>query len=84
MCVTMTSLASASLVERVSLTSYMFLSLINSVLNFSLIRAWTLDGWIGIQGFTDRGGSASIHVIAGFASLVSTIMVGSRFGRFSN
>ena len=44
----MTSLASASLVERVTLTSYMFLSLINSVLNFALIRAWTLDGWIGI------------------------------------
>ena len=84
MCVTMTSLASASLVERVTLISYMFLSLINSLLNFSLIRAWTKDGWIGIQGFNDRGGSASIHIVAGFASLVSTIMVGSRFGRFSN
>ena len=49
-----------------------------------MIRARILDNWIRVQRFMDNGESVSIHIIAGFTILISTIMVAFRFGRFLN
>lgn len=75
---------SGALAERMTLRGYavaagLYLALI---LPFSVHWAWSADGWLALNGFTDLAGSGVLHVAGGTAALVAAALVGPRTGRF--
>lgn len=43
---------------------------------------WTPQGWLNKLGYTDFAGAGPVHILGGACSLVGTVLLGPRIGRF--
>lgn len=84
-CATAATIVSGAVAERTKFSAY----LIYSVLIFGVVYpisghwAWG-GGWLADMGFHDFAGSAVVHSLGGWISLVGAWVVGARIGKYRN
>ncbi len=76
-------LSTSGLLERTKMLVPISFSIIVSLIVYPFVVGWTFgDGFMYKLGLVDFSGCASIHLVAGFASLFASVMVKPRMGRF--
>lgn len=84
-CATAATIVSGAVAERTKFSAY----LIYSVLIFGVVYpisghwAWG-GGWLADMGFHDFAGSAVVHSLGGWISLIGAWVVGARIGKYRN
>eukprot|EP00908_Phaeocystis_cordata_P015176 Transcript_2629.p1 GENE.Transcript_2629~~Transcript_2629.p1 ORF type:complete len:596 (-),score=160.71 Transcript_2629:2499-4286(-) len=78
------TIVSGACAERIKFTTYIVLSTIVSSLVYPFVAhwAWASKGWLVGLGFYDFAGSGVVHLTGGTASVVATVVLGVRTGRF--
>ena len=87
---TAATIVSGAISERSALTSYLFSSVIISVLIYPLFGHWVWGGlyltdnqpWLATLGFHDFAGGTVVHSIGAWVALVGIWRIGPRLGRF--
>ena len=81
--VKMAVIATGSIAERSTLSTYVFFSFLNSGLIFPVGLAWCWnDGWLQNLGFIDFGGASLVHIMGGISGFIGTVIIGPRIGLF--
>lgn len=78
------ALISGAIVERMRFSAYLLFITIWSMVVYAPIAHWVWGGgWLGTWGVLDFAGGTVVHIAAGTAALVSSIIVGPRrdYGR---
>ncbi len=67
-------------VERMKFTSMLLFMIIWALVVYAPIchMVWDSDGWLFKMGLIDLAGGTVVHITAGFAALVTCIMIGKR------
>ncbi len=76
------ALVSGSLVERLKLSSWIFISALWIIFVYAPIAhwVWAHGGWLNKMGALDFAGGAVIHINAGISGLVLALLLGKRKG----
>jgi Amt family ammonium transporter len=79
------TICSGAMAERTSITGYLVaaVALIGFVYPVYGSWVWNSDGWLAAMGFHDFAGSTVVHSVGGWSALAAIIVLGARFGRFS-
>ncbi len=78
------TIVAGGMAERMRFPTYLIYSFIISAIIYPLIGHWIWGGgWLAALNFTDFAGSTVVHAVGGFASLIGTIMLKPRIGKFS-
>ncbi|KAI8506260.1 Ammonium Transporter Family, partial [Branchiostoma belcheri] len=80
---TATTIVSGAMAERTKLQAYMAFCVLNTlVFCFPSHWAWDSKGWLNKMGYVDVGGAGPVHLLGGVCSLVATLILGPRHGRW--
>lgn len=90
-CGTAATIDSGAVAERSRFATYLFISLITSVLIYPIFGHWAWGslyhggpgGWLENMGFIDFAGSTVVHSVGAWVALASIIVIGPRLGRFN-
>ena len=76
------ALISGAIVERMRFKAYVLFVLLWSTLSYDLIAHWVWGdgGWLRALGALDFAGGTVVHINAGVAALVASLMLGPRSG----
>ena len=76
------ALISGAIVERMKFKSYVVFIFLWSTIAYDLVAHWVwgVDGWLRAMGALDFAGGTVVHINAGVAALVATLMLGPRSG----
>jgi Amt family ammonium transporter len=78
------TIVAGAMASRMRFPAYLIYSAIISALIYPVIGHWVWGGgWLAGKGFVDFAGSTVVHTTGGIASLVGTIVLGPRLGRFN-
>ena len=78
------TIVAGAMAERMKFQAYLIYSAIISAVVYPIIGHWIWGGgWLANLGFADFAGSTVVHATGGFASLVGTIILGPRLGKFN-
>ncbi len=85
-CATAATIVSGAVAERMSFSSYIYVTIIVSGLLYPIGGgwAWNPDGWLRDLGFRDFAGSTVVHSVGGWVALAAVIILGPRTGRFDS
>ena len=65
------------------LDSYIIFTFLISAVMYPVVSYWVWGGgWLQVAGFHDFAGSGVVHMTAGLAGLIGTIILGPRIGFF--
>jgi len=77
------SIVAGAVAERMKFAAYLAFSFLISAFIYPVIGHWAWGGgWLMQMGFTDFAGSAVVHITGGIASIVGTIMLKPRTGKY--
>lgn len=83
-CATAATIISGSVAERFKFNSYIIVSVVMTGFIYPVVGHWIWGGgWLSSLGFVDYAGSAAVHCVGAFASLVGASMVGARYGKYT-
>jgi Amt family ammonium transporter len=76
------ALISGAIVERMKFKSYVVFIFLWSTIAYDLVAHWVwgVEGWLRTMGALDFAGGTVVHINAGVAALVATLMLGPRSG----
>jgi Amt family ammonium transporter len=78
------TIVAGAMAERMKFQAYLIYSAIISALVYPIVGHWIWGGgWLSNLGFADFAGSTVVHATGGFASLIGTIILGPRLGKFN-
>ncbi|MBU0580176.1 MAG: ammonium transporter [Candidatus Margulisbacteria bacterium] len=78
------TIVAGAMAERMKFPAYLVYSFFISVLVYPIVGHWIWGGgWLAQLGFLDFAGSTVVHALGGVASLVGTMMLGARIGKFN-
>lgn len=82
--VTAATIVSGAVAERMTISSYLTVSIVLVSFVYAVLVAWCWDsdGWLAKLGYVDFAGSGVVHLCGGTAALVACIIVGPRVLRF--
>ena len=82
---TATTIVSGAMAERTQLRSYVVFSIFNTVIYCIPAHwVWAENGFLAQLGVIDIAGSGCVHIVGGASSLVASLMLGPRLGRYDN
>ncbi|MCE5272151.1 ammonium transporter [bacterium] len=83
-CAAAATIVAGAMAERTKFIAYLLYSFIISAVVYPIIGHWVWGGgWLTKLGFLDFAGSTVVHTVGGWASLVGTVMLGARIGKFT-
>lgn len=83
LCTATCTIASSALAERSFLDTSIYFTFIMSSLIYPVLACWVWGGgWLQEHGFIDHAGAGVVHMTAGFAGMIGTILLGPRVGFF--
>lgn len=84
-CGTAATIVSGAVAERIKYKSFIFFSLFMSILIYPIVGHWIWGGgWLAQKGMFDFAGSTVVHSVGGWAALAGVLLLGPRFGKYSN
>ncbi|MCM8758809.1 MAG: ammonium transporter [Candidatus Omnitrophica bacterium] len=84
-CGTAATIVSGAVAERIKYKSFILFSLFMSMFIYPVIGHWVWGGgWLAKKGMFDFAGSTVVHSVGGWAALAGVLLLGPRFGRYSN
>ena len=83
-CATAATIVSGAMAERCHMTAYFAYSIVISGLVYPVVAhwAWTEQGWLTVNGYTDFAGSGVVHHLGGVCAFTGAVFLGPRIGRF--
>ncbi|NLO60396.1 MAG: ammonium transporter [Spirochaetales bacterium] len=80
---TAATIVSGAMAERTKFSAYLIYSIFISALIYPISGHWIWGGgWLSRIGFFDFAGSTVVHSVGGWASLVGTMALGPRIGKY--
>ncbi len=84
-CATAATIVSGAVAERTKFTAYLVYSVLIFGLIYPISGHWSWGGgWLAEMGFNDFAGSAVVHSVGGWCSLIGAWIVGPRIGKYRN
>ena len=79
------TIVAGAMAERMKFHAYLIYTVFISALVYPVIGHWIWygGGWLARMGFGDFAGSTVVHATGGLASLIGTIILGPRIGKFA-
>nr|CAD7395234.1 unnamed protein product [Timema cristinae] len=83
---TAATIVSGAVAERCNFFAYLIYSGIISGFTYPIVAhwVWSPQGWLLKMGYKDFAGCGAVHLMAGACSLVATVFLGPRIGRFDS
>ena len=77
------TIVAGALAERMKFEAYLIYSALISAIVYPIVGHWIWGGgWLSSLGFFDYAGSTVVHATGGIASLVGTMVLGPRLGKY--
>lgn len=84
-CGTAATIVSGAVAERIKYKSFILFSFIMTMFIYPIVGHWIWGGgWLAQKGFFDFAGSTVVHSVGGWAALAGVLLLGPRFGKYSN
>src|SRR3989338_7713869 len=84
-CGTAATIVSGSVAERIKYKSFILFSFIMTMIIYPIVGHWIWGGgWLATKGMFDFAGSTVVHSVGGWAALAGVLLLGPRFGKYSN
>lgn len=84
-CGTAATIVSGAVAERIKYKSFLIFSFIMTMFIYPIVGHWIWGGgFLAAKGMWDFAGSSVVHSVGGWAALAGIIMLGPRFGKYSN
>jgi len=84
-CGTAATIVSGVVAERIKYKSFIIFTFVLTMFIYPIIGHWIWGGgWLALKGFFDFAGSTVVHSVGGWAALAGVLVLGPRFGKFSN
>ena len=81
---TAATIVSGAVAERIKFVSFLIFSLLLTGVSYPITGHWVWGGgWLAELGFYDFAGSTVVHSVGGWAALTGALILGPRFGRYS-
>ncbi len=84
-CGTAATIVSGAVAERIKYKSFIAFSFLMAMFIYPVVGHWIWGGgWLAKLGMFDFAGSTVVHSIGGWAALAGVIMLGPRFGKYTD
>lgn len=84
-CGTAATIVSGAVAERIKYISFIIFSFIMTMFIYPIVGHWVWGGgWLAQKGMFDFAGSTVVHSVGGWAALAGVLLLGPRFGKYSN
>ncbi|OGW83663.1 MAG: ammonia permease [Omnitrophica bacterium RIFCSPLOWO2_01_FULL_45_10] len=84
-CGTAATIVSGAVAERIKYLSFIIFSFIMTMVIYPIVGHWVWGGgWLAQKGMFDFAGSTVVHSVGGWAALAGVLVLGPRFGKYSN
>jgi len=84
-CGTAATIVSGAVAERIKYKSFILFSFMMTIIIYPIIGHWIWGGgWLAQKGMFDFAGSTVVHSVGGWAALAGILLLGPRFGKYSN
>ena len=84
-CGTAATIVSGAVAERIKYKSFIVFSFVMTMIIYPIVGHWVWGGgWLAQKGMFDFAGSTVVHSVGGWAALAGVLLLGPRFGKFSN
>ena len=84
-CGTAATIVSGSVAERIKYKSFILFSFIMTMVIYPIVGHWIWGGgWLATKGMFDFAGSTVVHSVGGWAALAGVLLLGPRFGKYTN
>jgi len=82
---TAATIVSGAVAERIKYVSFIVFSFVMSMIIYPVVGHWVWGGgWLAHKGMFDFAGSTVVHSVGGWAALAGVLLLGPRFGKYSN
>lgn len=82
---TAATIVSGAVAERIKYVSFIIFSFVMVTVIYPIVGHWVWGGgWLAQKGMFDFAGSTVVHSVGGWAALAGIILLGPRFGKYSN
>lgn len=84
-CGTAATIVSGAVAERIKYKSFILFSFVMAMFIYPVVGHWVWGGgWLQAKGMFDFAGSTVVHSVGGWAALAGVLLLGPRFGKYSN
>ncbi|MEK7849946.1 MAG: ammonium transporter [Candidatus Omnitrophota bacterium] len=84
-CGTAATIVSGAVAERIKYKSFIFFSFLMAMVIYPVVGHWIWGGgWLAKLGMFDFAGSTVVHSIGGWAALAGVLILGPRFGKYTD
>lgn len=84
-CGTAATIVSGAVAERIKYKSFILFSFVMTMLIYPIVGHWVWGGgWLAKLGMWDFAGSTVVHSVGGWAALAGILVLGPRFGKYTN
>ncbi|HOP74818.1 MAG TPA: ammonium transporter [Bacillota bacterium] len=84
-CGTAGTIVSGAVAERVKYLAFIVFSFIMATIIYPIVGHWIWGGgWLSQLGMFDFAGSTTVHSVGGWAALAGAMILGPRFGKYSD
>jgi Amt family ammonium transporter len=81
---TAATIVSGAVAERIHYGAFLIFSVLLVAISYPVTGHWVWDGgWLDGIGFHDFAGSTIVHTVGGWAALMGAVILGPRFGKYS-
>lgn len=82
---TAATIVSGAVAERIKYISFIVFSFVMTMVIYPVVGHWVWGGgWLAQKGMFDFAGSTVVHSVGGWAALAGVLLLGPRFGKYSN
>ncbi|MBU1124732.1 MAG: ammonium transporter [Candidatus Omnitrophica bacterium] len=84
-CGTAATIVSGVVAERIKYLSFIIFSFLMTMFIYPIVGHWIWGGgWLAHKGMFDFAGSTVVHSVGGWAALAGVLLLGPRFGKYTN
>ncbi len=84
-CGTAATIVSGAVAERIKYKAFILFSFVMTMIIYPIVGHWIWGGgWLAQKGMFDFAGSTVVHSVGGWAALAGALLLGPRFGKYSN
>ncbi len=82
---TAATIVSGAVAERIRYVSFIVFSFLMTMFIYPVVGHWIWGGgWLQARGVFDFAGSTVVHSVGGWAALAGAVLLGPRFGKYTN